>query len=324
MTFSLLLSTLALAGCGAYVDQRADKQEIRATQSYPPTGRFVDVDGTRVHAHIEGRGPDLILIHGASGNTRDFTFDFVDRVKDRYRVIAFDRPGLGWTERLGDRQTGPINTRAETPAQQARLLKAAADQLGVRDPIILGHSYGGAIALAWALEFSDHPAALVPVSAASNPWPGGLGPLYAVNSSRVGGAVVVPLITAFAPKDRAETAIAAIFAPQSPPQGYADYIGVGLTLRRETLRANAQQVNSLRPHVVDMSKEYPLIDIPVEIVHGAKDRIVPLDIHSTPLAQQIPAANLTILPDVGHMPHHVAPQAVINAIDRAAARAGLR
>ena len=94
-------------------------------------------------------------------------------------------------------------------------------------------------------------------------------------------------------------------------------------LRRASLRANARQVNTLRPHVVEMSKRYPTLDLPVELVHGDTDDTVPLDIHSQPLSALLPDANLTVLPGIGHMPHHVAPEAVTAAIDRAARRAGI-
>jgi len=134
------------------------------------------VDGTRVH-YID-TGPDnpdapaVVLIHGSSGNLNDWTFDIVGRLSDRYRVIAFDRPGLGYTDRISPAFEGAANTAAESPQQQAAFLKQAADTLGITRPIVLGHSYGGSVALAWGL---DHdPAALVIVSAASNPWPGGL------------------------------------------------------------------------------------------------------------------------------------------------------
>jgi pimeloyl-ACP methyl ester carboxylesterase len=73
-----------------------------------------------------------------------------------------------------------------------------------------------------------------------------------------------------------------------------------------------------------MSQHYPRIDVPVEIVHGQKDPFVLPRIHAAPLAGQIEGANLTVLEGVGHMPHHVAPVAVVAAIDRAARRAGLR
>lgn len=321
---SFLVALVGLAGCGALVDARADRREAEATRAYPPEGQLLSVQGRTVHAVVEGSGPDLVLIHGASGNTRDFTFDFVDRVKDRYRVIVFDRPGLGYTDRVSQRYVGPAKSTAESPAEQARLLQAAAAQLGADTPLVLGHSYGGAVALAWALERPDNVAGLVIVSGASNPWEGGLGPYYTLTATATGGATVVPLITAFASEGSIQGAVSSIFEPQSPPDGYLDFVGAPLTLRRASLRANARQVNTLKPHLVEMSARYGSIDMPVEIVHGTADDVVPLAVHSEPLSQQIPDARLTRLPGIGHMPHHVAADEVTQAIDRAAARAGLR
>jgi pimeloyl-ACP methyl ester carboxylesterase len=108
------------------------------------------------------------------------------------------------------------------------------------------------------------------------------------------------------------------------PEGYAEYIGTGLTLRRATLATNARQVNSLRSHLVLMADAYPGLDRPVEIVHGTADTIVPHDIHAVPLSRVLPDAQLTLLPGVGHMAHHADPEAVVAAVDRAAGRAGLR
>ena len=317
LAVSAALAGITLAGCGAIVGDRAEKRETQAENLYPPSGELLDVDGVQVHAIVRGAGPDVILIHGASGNTRDFEVDLIGRLSDSYRVIAFDRPGLGWTDRLPG-FGGAGSNRGESPREQARLLKAAADRLQVRDPIIVGHSYGGTVSLAWALEHPEHPQALVLLGAPSNPWPGGLGALYAINSSAIGGATVVPLITAFANRERANGIVARIFEPQIPPEGYVEAVGVGLSVRRETLRANAQQVNTLRPHVVEMSQQYGSIDIPVEILHGDADTIVPLDIHSRPLSTQLPNNRLTVMENVGHMPHHADPETVIAAIDRVA------
>jgi len=189
---------------------------------------------------------------------------------------------------------------------------------------VLGHSYGGAVALAWALDHPENLSGVVNLSGASMPWPGGLGALYTITGTSVGGAVLPPLITAFAPGNRLEDTIAAVFAPNPPPEGYAEHFGPLLSLRRDTLRANARQVNGLRPHIVEMSARYGEIAVPVEIVHGALDTIVPPSIHSERLVELIPGASLTLLPDVGHMPHHIAPAEVIAAIDRVAERAGLR
>lgn len=321
LALSLIAAAVLLtgvAGCGIVARDRA----TRAETAFPPTGDIVDVDGTGVHVHIEGAGPDLVLIHGASGNSRDFTQGFTDRLSDRYRVIVLDRPGLGWTDRLPG-YAGPFNTRSESPMEQASLIDGALAALGVDRAVVMGHSYGGAVALALALDHPDRVAGLVVVAGASNPWEGGLGAFYAVNASAIGGASVVPAISAFAPRRQVRETVAEIFAPQSPPEGYLDGIGAGLTLRPESLRANAQQVNGLYPHIVAMSQRYGEISVPTEIVHGDADTIVPLTVHSIPLSQQITGANLTVLDGIGHMPHHAAPEAVTAAIDRAARRAGV-
>ncbi len=317
---SLSLLLLVAGGC-AIVGDRVDTRRRTARDEYPPQGRFVEVDGRRVHYVQAGRGPDVVLVHGASGNLRDFTLGFTERLTERYRVTAFDRPGLGYTD-PDPALDGPLDARAEGPAAQARLLSRAADRIGIRNAVVLGHSYGGAVAMAWAL---DHdPAAAVIVSGATQPWPGGLGPLYIFTASSLGGALVVPLISAFAPAALVRQAVASVFAPQAPPEGYAEHVGAALSLRADSFRTNAQQVNTLRPHLVEMQPRYPDLRLPVEIVHGGADDIVPIDVHSVPLSRQIPEARLTRLEGIGHMPQHAAPESVVAAIERAAARAGLR
>ena len=64
--------------------------------------------------------------------------------------------------------------------------------------------------------------------------------------------------------------------------------------------------------------------MPIEIVHGDADDTVYLDVHSGRMARELPNAHLTVLPGIGHMPHHADPQAIVDAIDRAATRAGIR
>ena len=315
---------LAISGCAVLVVNKAQVREAQAVIDYPPLGQFLNVDGRRVHYLVMGSGPDLVLIHGASGNMRDFLFKFAQRVSDRYRVILFDRPGMGYTDRTDPQFETAFSARAESPREQANLLRKASGMLGAERPIVLGHSYGGAVALAWALYYPDDLAALVNVAGASMPWPGTLGLLYNVTGSTLGGAVLPPLITAFAPDARIAEATRSIFAPNPAPDGYADYVGSSLTVRRDSFRANARQVNSLRPYTVEMAPLYAGIKIPVEIIHGDLDTTVPLEVHSQPLSELIPDARLTVLEGVGHMPHHVRPDAVADAIDRAAERAGLR
>lgn len=312
----LLFLCLCLIAFVAVVAGRAARNEARAEASFPPEGQFLDVDGVQVHAVVMGNGPDVVLVHGASGNTRDMTFSLARRLAERYRVIVFDRPGLGYTDR--------INATGATLEQQADLLVRAAGLLGADTPIVMGQSYGGGVALAWASHHPDALAALVPIASVSNPWTTPLDPLYRVTSSRMGSALVVPLITAFVSDSRVDQAMVGIFAPQSVPDGYAEHVGAGLTLRRSSMRENAAQRANLLGEITALVPSYANIKVPTEILHGTADDTVSLSIHSEKLVDQITGAVLTRLDGIGHMPQHVAQDDVITAIDRAAARAGLR
>ena len=326
MPFKLFaaFSAAALAGTAILTDRQSDLQGVAAEREFPPMGQFIEVNGRKVHVVVAGNGPDVVLIHGAGGNTREFTFNFMDRLTDRYRVIVFDRPGLGYTDRISDDFEGAFNTTAESPADQAEMLRAAALQLGAVRPIVLGHSYGGSVALAWGLNHPENAAGVVNLAGPSHPWPGDLSAYYTVNGSALGGALLSPMISAFASQNQIETAISGIFAPQGVPDGYIDHIGAPLTLRPHNFRANARQVNSLRPHIVEMATRYTSeFKMPLEIVHGDLDETVPLDIHSIPLNEAVSHARLTVLDGVGHMPHHANPNSIEAAIDRIAAQVGL-
>ncbi|MEM9344560.1 MAG: alpha/beta hydrolase [Pseudomonadota bacterium] len=313
----LAVLVLGLLLSYAVATSRANSAEA----AYPPEGAFVEVQGRRVHYVEAGEGPPLILLHGAGGSTRDFSFDLIARLARDFRVIAFDRPGLGYSDRLHGMDS-VFSLEAESPQAQAAHLAAAARQLGVERPIVVGHSFGGAIAYAWAL---DHdPAALVSFAGVANPWPGKLYPIYRVHDTALSGAVLPVLIAAWTPNARIESGISGTFAPQSMPDGYDTHIGVSMSVRPDIFRTNIRQVNALYPHIVQMSARYDELTLPIEILHGTADLSVPLRVHSGPFADRIASANLTVLDGVGHMPHHVDPDAAVAAINRAAERAGLK
>lgn len=322
--------TAAALGLGALLTGGgAQHRAAQAEAAYPPSGDFIHVTGGRVHYVQDGSGPHVILLHGAGGNLRDFTFDLMGRLTDRYTVTAFDRPGLGYTDRVPGVATGPTATEGDSPSAQAAMLREAAHALGITGPIVAGHSFGGIVAYAWAIEGldADHPAnaaGLVSIAGVTMPWPGPLDRYYRINGSAFGGLVTAPLIAALVPDGVVRSRIESTFAPQPAPKGYADHIGTPLTLRTDSFRANIRQVNTLRPKVVDLSARYPALTLPIEIVHGTADTTVPIHIHPEEVIKIIPSARLTRLDGVGHMPHHSDPQAIVAAIDRAAGRAGLR
>ncbi len=273
---ALAAAAAALTGATAW---RVQARAARAQAAHPPEGDLLAVGAQTVHAVVRGSGPDLVLIHGASGSSRDFTFAMVERLAPDFRVIAFDRPGLGHSTPLpgGDASLGG----------QVAVLKAAADQLGATRPLLVGQSYGGTVALSWAL---DHPAAaLVTIGSPSLPWPGTLDIWYRATSAALGRATLVPLAAAWVPETYVRAQIDAVFAPAAPPRGYLDHLGTDLILRRSQLAANVAQINALRPQVVAMEPRYPALTLPIEMVHGTADTIVPLSIHSGPLAPRLPS-----------------------------------
>ncbi|MCF5131411.1 alpha/beta fold hydrolase [Pseudomonas sp. PA-6-4F] len=135
-------ASAALWGLSAWMTRR-----IEAT--VPINGRFVEVDGERFHYVEEGKGPPLVMIHGLMGSSRNLTYALSGQLREHFRVISLDRPGSGYSTRHS-------GTPADLPAQ-ARQIAAFINTLDLGKPLVLGHSLGGAIALALAL---DHPHAV--------------------------------------------------------------------------------------------------------------------------------------------------------------------
>lgn len=321
VTTLLVLAALAILISFATV-RLADFREAQIEATYPASGQFVEVNGAKIHVVVKGSGTDLVLIHGAGGNARELDVALADWLSDRYRLFIVDRPGHGWSERQGADFEGAFNTRAESPMEQARALSAAVQQLGAENPVVLGHSYGGAVAMAWALE--EPARAIIIVSGVTLPWPGDIDLAYRVMGSSLGGAILTPLAAAFVPDGYVKYILGTAFAPQAAPPGYFSRGGIPLATRTETLRANNRQVRALRPFIVEQSERYREIQLPIEILHGTEDTTVYREVHAEPLADMLPNARLTILDGIGHMPHHVVPGDIEAAIDRAKERARLR
>jgi pimeloyl-ACP methyl ester carboxylesterase len=311
----VLSSFVFLIVFGLATAWRATVRERAAEAAYPPSGEIVTIDGVRMHAQIQGSGPDLVLIHGSSGSLRDFSFGLMAELARSWRVIAVDRPGLGWS----DAAPG-----TETISRQAELIRKTAQHFGADAPVVLGQSYGGAVALAWAVEAPGSLSALITVSTPSHPWVTGLSTFYKATSHPVGQWLLVPLLSAFVPSERLVQEVDSVFVPQSAPRGYAKHFGPELTLRRKTMRANALQRARLLGDITVLSQRYSEITIPVEIVHGDADPAVGLSIHAQRFESEVSSARLAVLKGIGHMPHHSAVADVIAAAERAAMRAGLR
>lgn len=330
LALRLLAYTAAAITAGAVLTGcTASQRTLTAEKNYPPVGQFVEVTGGKVHYLRAGSGPELVLLHGAGGSLRDWTFSMFDQLTEDYTVTAFDRPGLGYTDQVPGIDTGAFATEGDSPQAQAKMLREAAGIIGIKDPIVVGHSFGGIVALAWAVAGLDEDApqnatALVSFAGVAMPWPGALDPYYTINASALGGALVVPVISAVATDGIIASSVEGVFAPNAMPAGYADHIGPRLTLRPDSFRANVRQVNTLYPNVVEMVKRYPELTLPIEILHGLADKTVPIDVHAREIVKIVDTVRIQELEGVGHMPHHTAEPQAIATIERARDRAGLR
>lgn len=291
-----------LAGCAG-----GQRHAEAAEAAYPPIGEFMTVDGLRLHYTDVGDGPPIVLIHGANGNIRDWTFSMVDRLKADHRVIAIDRPGHGYSDRAPE--------DGANPEVQAAVMAKAADQLGLSRTLIAGHSWGGAVTTAWALQRPDQVAGAAVLAGATYPWNGDGGLLYSLGAGALGGAVNA-IARSYVSGERAKNLVADVFAPNPMTPGYADYIGIELALRRETFRNNAEDIDQLNANLARMAPRYDALAMPMEVIHGDADETVFDDVHSVPLWRTAQNANLTILPGVGHMPHHTEEDVVVEAIAR--------
>ncbi len=296
---------LALSGCAAY-----SRREMRAL--WPPIGQTIEVDGLAVHYVDRGTGQPVILVHGASGNLRDWTFDIAPVLARRYRIVAFDRPGFGYSDRLPE--------QGWAPRAQAAHLRAAASRLGIERAIVVGHSWGGALAMAWGLDYPDEVRGVVSVSGATMPWGGDVSFLYDMATSPA-GPLVAQAVPVVARKSVVVPMIEEVFAPQPVPEGYADYIGWPLSTRPRNFLWNARDVARLDDELVEQSRRYASMRVPVEILHGTADSTVSPELHAVGMHALLPASRLALLPGLGHMPHHFAGERLGAAIDRLAAPA---
>lgn len=278
----------------------------------PPRGLFVDVDGGRIHLvrtdPVGEARADVLLLHGASGNQADMMAALGDRLVARgFRVFAVDRPGHGYSDRIGP---------SDALSGQATVIRRALEALGVRRAIVVGHSLGGAVADNFAIDHGDFAQGVVMISPVTHEWPGGIRWYYSVASLRLAGVAFASLVALPVGLATMDAAVASVFRPQVPPPDYIARTGAKLVLRPSEFVANARDVAALKAFVIEQAPREKDVRVPVAIVAGDdSDTIVFTRIHSVASAAAIPGATLKILLGVGHAPHWVAPEAIVEAVE---------
>jgi pimeloyl-ACP methyl ester carboxylesterase len=283
----------------------------------PPVGRFIGIDGAAIHyVHVPAQAdadlPPAVFIHGASANLNDQMAPLRPLLEGRAELLFFDRPGHGWSGR------GAGN---ETPQGQARTLAALMDHLGIARAIVVAHSFGGATATAFSRQFPQKTAGLVFLSPATHPWPGGRTSwYYGLATLPVLGRLFTETIALPAGSARIAAATECVFSPNKVPESYLRRAEIPLVLRPSAFRANAVDVAGLYAYTLDASPDYREIVAPTVIISGDRDTVVYATVHSSGLKRDISGAELVWVRNLGHKPDWVAPDLVVDAIDRVAGR----
>ena len=285
-----------------------------AERDNPPQGKFIDVDGVRLHYLERGEGPALVLLHGNGLFASDFDLSgLLDSAAQPYRVIAFDRPGFGYSERPGD--------LSWTPEAQARLIYKALHLLGIERPMVVGHSWGTLVTLALALDYPRYvraiglvsgyyyPGPRLDVALASAPALPVVGRLLRYTLAPLFGRMLWPLL------------VKKMFGPAAVPERFRE-LPVWMTLRPEQLGAAASESALMIPAATRLSKRYQELTMPVAVIAGSGDRIVDPDDNARRFHEEVQHSELIVEPNVGHMAHYASPETIMEAVTRL--EAGLR
>ncbi len=314
-TLGTLLGSAALTAAGGlglslYSDQIAREAE----RLVPQDGRHIQVAGARLHYVDQGSGPTIVMIHGLGGQLRNFSYAMLEPLARDHRVILLDRPGSGYSTADDDAEP----TIGEQGAIVARFIEA----LALDRPLLVGHSLGGAVALALAL---DRPelirglALIAPLTQAQNDVPEAFKGLAAIPP----GMRRLMARTLGTPLSRltAERTLAAVFAPEAPPADFATRGGGALSQRPAAIAAAAADLASGGTDMAAIAARYPSLTVPTAILYGRTDAILDPALHGHRTAAEIPGARIDVI-EGGHMIPITAPEETIRFVAQASASFG--
>jgi len=272
----------------------------RIERDVPADGQFITVNGTRLHYTDRGHGPAIVMIHGLGGQMRNFSYALTDRLVADHRIILIDRPGSGYSAAAPS---------ASIPAQAA-LIADLIDALGLDRPLVVGHSLGGAIALALAL---DHPekvsglALISPLTQVQETVPPAFRAI-SITSPAVRRAVAWTVATPLGMLSGTRGADA-VFAPEPAPADFGTKGGGALVLRPGAFQAASTDLAATRADMAALAARYGELSVPVAILYGREDAILDPELHGAKIAADFPRVSLTLIPG-GHMIPVTAPEKV--------------
>jgi pimeloyl-ACP methyl ester carboxylesterase len=278
----------------------------KAERDNPAAGRFLDVDGVRMHYVERGTGEPLVLLHGNGSMIDDFeSSGLIDLAARNYRVIVFDRPGFGHSDRP--------RSVVWTPDAQAGLIKHALERLDISNAIVVGHSWGASVAVALALKYPDlvrglvlasgyyYPTARPDVIAMGAPALPVIGDILSHTLSPLISRAIWPLM------------MAKIFGPRCVPEKFGGF-PKEMALRPSQIRASAAETVLMIPDAFRLRNRYADLNMPVVIIAGEEDRLIDIEAQSARLHSDISQSRFHRVADNGHMIQQTATDQVMSAI----------
>lgn len=299
-----VLASVALVAGSAVVSQALAYQAVK---NNPAKGKFIEVDGVRLHYVEHGSGSPIVFLQGNGSMIEDLSSSgLLDKAAKNNRAIAFDRPGFGHTERPHDRSWGP--------EEQAALLVKAFAILKIDKPVIVAHSWGTLVALSLAL---NHPQSVSRLVLLSGYYFASLRSdtvMSAPGAAPILGDLIQHTFGPLIARLTATSVIEHMFEPLRVSPAFKAAYSVGLVSRPSQLKAVATDTVSMPFNAFELSSRYSELKLPVAIFAGDQDKIVDTDAQSKRLHEAIPQSSYHCEKNAGHMIHHAIPNDIIAAI----------
>lgn len=280
----------------------------------PVERRWADAGEGRTLAYAEaGSGPPVILIHGALTMLDDMVLGPFDLLAETHRVIAFDRPGHGGSKRR--------RLLDGTPWRQATLIHNAAISLGVERAVIVGHSYGGAVATAYGLMFPEDTAGIVAMAPIAVPEPRLEHFLFGPRATLGVGGALAAMGRETVDRALLPTLWRAMFLPQPMPERFRREFPFQLAGRPETTLATGEDAMGVASLMANVAS-YPRLKPPLRVLGGDSDLVVNNTLHGITLSRLAPHGRFTSLRVMGHQLHHFAGDAVAAAVEEVGREGG--
>ncbi len=267
-------------------------------------GRHVNVNGARLRVLQRGVGRDVLLIHGSPGSIEDWE-PVIDALAGSFRLTAYDRPGHGFSADLGE----------YSYERNAKVALQVIDALRLENVVVVGHSYGGATALAMAIRRPATVSAYVIIDSAAYEPSRSAGGVYSLLAVPWLGTGVARVLGPLRAERRIEHGITEVSGWRKPDPAFV----AARTLiwsSPKVAHAIAEEMLGAPAELRSLSAQYPAIRRPTYVLAQADNAFRRAT--GQHLQHDVPGSVLGLVPGTGHYVQFDQPSVVVDTIKEAA------